>query len=127
MHEGPQGAPEDPLPASTRVTVGVEESHRRAIILSPAGLAAPLQPHADPQKEQQEDKGQNQAQVEAWHQQRPQQPTEGRKKEDWQCVTLKTSSTQDNYSSVTIVTTGQATVNLLLLLITLMTSQLAAN
>lgn len=97
MHEGPQGAPEDPLPASSRVTVGVEESHRRAIILSPTGLAAPLQPHADPQKEQKEDEGQDQAQVEAWHQQRPQQPTEGRKKEDWQCVTLKTSSTQDNY------------------------------
>lgn len=74
VHEGPQGAPEDPLPASSGVAVGVEEGHRGAAVLSPAGLPAALQPHADPQQEQQQEQAQDQAQVGAGHHQGPQQP-----------------------------------------------------
>lgn len=91
LHQGPQGAPKDPLPASSGVTVRVEKSHSRAAILSPAGLSAALQPHAEPQQQQQEGEGQDQAQVEAWHQQRPQQPAEGTATKRVACATLKTS------------------------------------
>lgn len=77
VHEGPQGAPEDPLPASSGVAVRVEESHGGAAVLRPAGLAATLQPHADPQQEQQQDEGQEQAEVGAGHDQGPQQPAGG--------------------------------------------------
>lgn len=77
VHEGPQGAPQDPLPASSSVTVRVEESHGGASVLSPAGPAAALQPHADPHQEQQQEEGQQQAEVGTGHHQRPQQPEEG--------------------------------------------------
>lgn len=76
LHEGPQGAPEDPLPASSSVAVRVEESHRRAAVLGPAGLASALQPHAEPQQQQKQDEGQEQAEVSAWYDQGPQQPAE---------------------------------------------------
>lgn len=78
MHEGPQGAPQDPLPASSGVAVRVEESHGRAPVLSSAGLAAALKPHAEPQQEQQQDQGQQQAEVGARHSQGPEQPEDGK-------------------------------------------------
>lgn len=74
VHEGPQGAPEHPLPASSRVAVRVEESHSRAAVLSAAGLAATLQPRAEPQQNQEQQQGQGQAEVDAGHHQGPQQP-----------------------------------------------------
>ena len=77
VHEGPQGAPQHPLPASSRVTVRVEEGHGGASVLGPAGPAAALQPHADPHQEQQQQEGQQQAEVGTGDHQRPQQPEEG--------------------------------------------------
>lgn len=78
VHEGPQGAPQDPLPASSGVAVRVEESHGRAPVPGSAGLAAALQPHAEPQQEQQQDQGQQQAEVGAGNNQGPEQPAGGR-------------------------------------------------
>lgn len=77
MHEGPQAAPEDPLPAASGTAVRVEESHRGTTLLLPAGFAAALQPRANPQQEQQQDEGQQQAEVDAGHEEGTQQPAEG--------------------------------------------------
>lgn len=82
MHEGPQRAPQDPLPAPSGVTVRVEERYGGAPVPLPAGLAAALQPDADPEQEQQEQEGEQQAQVDAGNHQRPQQPAGGDTRSD---------------------------------------------
>lgn len=87
------GTPEHSLSSTSCITIRVEEGDRGSSILSSAYSPAGLKPSANPRDKQEKHSRQDETQVEAWQEQRPQQSAsntwQGRK-EFWLTVSGRT-------------------------------------